>query len=467
MIRNSSLPTKIEAIGGRVVYLHNTINSHFLVMGILGLVVYQLFFGLEFSIGFLFYILLISLFYWLVFKLGDFYWTFLLFGPLFFGLLIFGNDPGPVISLMLINIILFFATQLIFFGLVYVLILKDLTTPLRIAANSVLTLAPTTASFWVSLFFTSLFNLTLIYRPRPVGLKGGLFFFSLVLAGALGRKALPRNRDQVFRNPKPKEGPKIKRVILLNIDGCSLKKFRQAGTPNLDKLKKEGAFFVNGAETVYRGLTNPAFSSILTGTTPEIHGVTDNNLGLKVKTKALPDIVRTIIYGCVHMEQFAKKDWPVRVVSLTRYGFKADEVVLKWLKRDLKQNRARFYVVDLSSVDLAGHGYGSYSRQYSDQIERADRLIGQTIDWLKKKKFFKDSLVIVTSDHGMKMIDHAYLLFEEEKYVPLLMLGAGVKNGKKIKKVPSIMDLAPTISFCLGVDYPEKMKARVLEEVIV
>ncbi|MFC1727432.1 alkaline phosphatase family protein [Patescibacteria group bacterium] len=123
-------------------------------------------------------------------------------------------------------------------------------------------------------------------------------------------------------------------------------------------------------------------------------------------------------------------------------------------------------MVDLSSVDMAGHAYGSYSSQYLNQIERADKLIGQTIAWLEKKNYLKSSLVIVASDHGMKAIDHAYLLFEEEKIVPLIFYGAGVKKGIVVKSRPLIMDLAPTIAYALGVEYPEKMRARVLEEVL-
>ena len=458
--------TKLEAIGGRILYLHNTINSHFLIMGISGLAVYGLVFGAELSVGFLLYALLVSLFYWLVFKLGDFGWLFLFFAPLLGGLLVPSGAWGLALNLLLVNIVLFFLTQLVFFGMVYVLIMKDPSMPFRIAFNSLLTVTPTAASFVVSLFFTSLFNLTLLFQPSPLTFRGSALFLLVMAAGWLSRKVLPKNRNQVFPKPKKKFKPAVKRVIFLNIDGCSLKKFRQAKTPCLDRLAKEGTWYVNGAQTIYRGLTNPAFASILTGTLPSIHGVVDNNLGAKIKTRALPDIVETIIYGSVHMEQFAKKDWQARIVSLTKHGFGADEVVLRWLKEDLKKDKARFYLVDLSSVDLAGHGFGSYSQPYRQQIERADRLIGETVAWLKKENYFQDSLVIVASDHGMKVIDHAYLLFEEEKYVPLFMLGAGVKKGERIKQVPSIMDLAPTISYCLGVDYPEKMRAGVLEEAL-
>jgi len=439
------------------------------MMGALGVLVYHFLLApvwLNLA-NWLFYVFITAVFFYFCFRLADFYFIYLLFGPLIFYLFFqaVGPDYTPALQLFGINVILFFVTQFIFFGMAYIIILKDFTTPPRIAFNSLITLASTTASFWVSLFFTSLFSSSLLYRPQP--LAGGwhlAFFAAVLLAGGLTRLFLPANRQIEFALPKPLSRP-VKRVILLNIDGCSLKKFLQVKKPYFEKLTKQGVFFQNGAATVYRGLTNPAFASILTGTVPKIHGVTDNNLGSRVKTRALPDIVKTIIYGCVHMEQFAKKQWQVRVVSLPKYGFRADNLVLKWLKNDIVSNRARLFVADLSSVDMAGHAYGSYSKEYLFQIKRADRLIGSFINWLKAKKYWQDSLVIISSDHGMKIIDHTYLLFSEEKWVPLFFCGGLAKAGILFKSQPSIMDIAPTISYALGVDYPKKMKARVLKEI--
>ena len=463
---------KIENFLGRILYLHNTINTHFILMGFLGVFVYHFLVSAIFNnqnfFSWFIYSLVVSVFLYFCFKLADFYWLFLLAGPifcwLFFGINNFELEPA--LNLTFINIVLFFLTQFVFFGMVYILILRDLTTPLRIAFNSLLTLASTTASFWMSLFFTSFFSFSLLYQPNPISQSQSRWFFiSIFLAALFIRPFVPQNRDQQYNLPKRKNPKPIKRVVLLNIDGCSFQKFSQAKTVFINNLKKKSVFFNRGALTVYRGLTNPAFASILTGTTPKIHRVVDNNLGSRIKTRALPDIISTIIYGSVHMKQFAKKDWRVKVVSLPKYGFKADEVVLKWVKKDIETDRARLFIIDLSSVDMAGHAYGSYSKEYTKQIERADQLIAGLIKWLVKRRYLRNSMVIVSSDHGMKIIDHTYLSFKEEREVPLLFYGPGVKKGKIINSQPSIMDIAVTISYALGINYPEKTKAMVLKEI--
>jgi arylsulfatase A-like enzyme len=55
--------------------------------------------------------------------------------------------------------------------------------------------------------------------------------------------------------------------------------------------------------------------------------------------------------------------------------------------------------------------------------------------------------------------------YEYDQHVPLLLAGAGVKPGEYRMEV-SPVDLAPTISSILGIEFPPKRDGRVLEEAI-
>ena len=66
--------------------------------------------------------------------------------------------------------------------------------------------------------------------------------------------------------------------------------FKELDLPAARRLEKEGTSVENGAQTVYRALTNPAFASILTATPPTVHGVKNNNFGQSIRVQGLPDI---------------------------------------------------------------------------------------------------------------------------------------------------------------------------------
>jgi 2-polyprenyl-3-methyl-5-hydroxy-6-metoxy-1,4-benzoquinol methylase len=66
----------------------------------------------------------------------------------------------------------------------------------------------------------------------------------------------------------------------------------------------------------------------------------------------------------------------------------------------------------------------------------------------------------------MYNIDHSYLLFDAEKYVPFILEGNGIARGKKIHGDVSIMDIGLTTCYLLGVPYPLRSKGRVLVEAI-
>ena len=184
--------------------------------------------------------------------------------------------------------------------------------------------------------------------------------------------------------------------------------------------------------------------------------------------QGIPDIVSTILYGSMHVKHFSKDEWETRIVSLpTTSIYGCDEVMVKEFKEDFTTSgETRFFVLDFSEADFLGHAYGSDSKNYKEAIQRVDKRIGGVVDWLQEDGRGDDTAVVVCSDHGMYNIDHSYLLFDEEKYVPFIMAGKGIARGRKIQGDVSIMDIGLTICYLLGIPYPMRSKGRVLVEAI-
>src|SRR5262245_26503478 len=224
--------------------------------------------------------------------------------------------------------------------------------------------------------------------------------------------------------------------------------------PFLHSLMERQAYAPEGAVTVYPALTNPAFASILTGAPPAVHGIRNNNLGQSLTLDALPDLVPAKLYGSVHMKHFSKPSWEVQWFSLVEHGAQqTEELLFAQLRQDVANRpELRLFIADISEVDFTGHSYGSYSRQYREAAARDDAHVRDFYAWLQESGHLADCTVIISSDHGLWINDHSYLLSEQEKFTPLIFLGPRVRNYR-LPGQPSIMDINANVSYLLGVRY--------------
>jgi type I phosphodiesterase/nucleotide pyrophosphatase len=454
---------KVEDFCTRVLYFNNTLDTYFLIGSFLSL----LLIGSAGPHLALFVPVLAGLY--VCFKLADFYPVYLLFTPLFALCLLNVDGFSAAIGAKLLgaNVLVFVLIQFLFMGIPDSIVARDPTISVRKLYNSLFTIAPTTVSFLMSVYFSTLCALVLYFKPNPLRDRFALLLWlSLFAAAWVARRCKPKSFISATQLPQP-DRRVVDRVVVLNIDGCRLDRFYEAQLPLMDDLRANATYFEHGATTVYRALTNPAFVSILTGTTPDVHGVRDNNLGRRIRVEGLPDIVDTVLYGSMHVKHFSKPHWNTKIVSLPVHSvYRSDDVVFEWLREDLVQRTAtRLFVADLSEVDFLGHAYGSASRQYLEAIGRAGARIAQFLQWLDRQDGVPTA-VIISSDHGMVAIDHSYLLFDAEKYVPLFLRGHAIKKGNPLTFQTSIMDIAPTISYLLGARYPRSCSGKVILEAI-
>ena len=81
--------------------------------------------------------------------------------------------------------------------------------------------------------------------------------------------------------------------------------------------------------------------------------------------------------------------------------------------------------------------------------------------------YLEDAAVILMADHGQgRGIGAHGHLSEGERFVPFTMWGSGVAQGRVVEEPRSILDLAPTICYLLGVEPPEGSTGRVLKEAL-
>ena len=405
------------------------------------------------------------LFVYLCCAIADFHCCFLCSVPV---LIVFwlrsGQTFAGIGSTFLWMFIFTSAVQIVGMGIPNAVASRDITVPFRMYLNSFVILAPTTISLPVTLAFQLIMIETIqttVHQPFSIIVIGSAI---VLFVSSVATRIIIRPPDLPPAHHPQQSKPLYRRVVLLNIDGLGFSAYSKAQAPFLHHCAEEFASATTGAQTVYKAFTNPAFASILTGTTPDKHRIYNNNFGQSIKTEALPDFVDTRLYGSMHVKHFSRPAWNVTLVSLVELGHdKADNALVYQLKNDMKKHgETQFWVVDLSLVDYTGHAWGGYTKRYKNAITATDAIIKEFFVWCYKERMLEDTLFIISSDHGLFIGEHAYKIFKEEALVPLIFVGANIGTGT-LPGNASITDIAANVSYCLGKPYCKGSGGRVFD----
>jgi arylsulfatase A-like enzyme len=103
---------------------------------------------------------------------------------------------------------------------------------------------------------------------------------------------------------------------------------------------------------------------------------------------------------------------------------------------------------------------------YDAEIMFVDNLLGTLFQMLKDTGILKDTILIITSDHGEEFkehgdFDHLPKLYDELIHVPLIIYDADLES-RRIDAVVSLIDIAPTILDLLEFDPIDKWQGRSL-----
>ena len=88
---------------------------------------------------------------------------------------------------------------------------------------------------------------------------------------------------------------------------------------------------------------------------------------------------------------------------------------------------------------------------YANEVEWYDTQVGRAIKILNDKGFLENTLVVVTSDHGMPFPRVKGQIYEEGFHIPLIVYWKGkILPGRRVNDFVSFSDLAPTFMEVVG-----------------
>jgi predicted AlkP superfamily pyrophosphatase or phosphodiesterase len=260
----------------------------------------------------------------------------------------------------------------------------------------------------------------------------------------------------------------VKHVVVIGVDGMSPDGIRKASTPHIDALIKNGAHTFK-AQAVMPSVSSPNWASMIMGASPAEHEITSNDwerTDIKDKTycggkkgEAFPTIFKVIRDSNPEADIACFHDWDgfgrlvEPGVATLMADTRGEDRTAREAATYLAANKPKFTFIHLDHVDHAGHEYGHGSKEYYASVEKADNLIGELLNSLKKANILNQTLVLVTADHGGKGKGHGGDT-PEERDIPWLISGPGVKKGSTITEPVNTYDTAATVAYIFGSKIP-------------
>ncbi len=305
-------------------------------------------------------------------------------------------------------------------------------------------------------------------RQRRVLVILGLVAVAVIGAALLGWR--------FARESSPVTGP----ILLVSIDPLRADRLGVYGgggpaTPHLDQLAGDGVVFTRAS--THSASSLPAHLSLLTGQLPFEHGVRDDvgfRLADDVETLAARlasrgfstgGAVSTVLLdprtgadrGFSHFD--AERPRPAAAPlsapdPLERDSAATARAAVAWL--DAQESPRLFYLLQLNGVaapPVAATAPGSargLGNSEAQAVGAADAALGSVLDSLRRKGWYDDALVMVTSAHGGSPDSggdpgRGYTLEDPVRRVPFVVKMPGEPEARQVVTPLQHIDIAPTV----------------------
>ncbi|WP_338787253.1 sulfatase [Metabacillus sp. FJAT-53654] len=127
-----------------------------------------------------------------------------------------------------------------------------------------------------------------------------------------------------------------------------------------------------------------------------------------------------------------------------------------------------YYFVQ-ESEEVVEHG----KYEYAALLSMCDNYLGRVMDMMDEHDMWKDTMLIVNTDHGYLLGEHGWWsksvmpIYDEIAHTPLFVWDPRLKiKGERRQSIVQTVDLAPTLLEFFGVALPDNMDGKPLRQVI-
>ncbi|MEM9645310.1 MAG: alkaline phosphatase family protein [Planctomycetota bacterium] len=274
---------------------------------------------------------------------------------------------------------------------------------------------------------------------------------------------------------------KSPKVLMIGIDGLRGDALRKAETPHLDRLIQDGVVdyatkVVSADVTQSDTVSGPGWTTFLTGTWADRHGVLDNSFDGRDRDaaphcfhlikEAQPKMRTASFVNWIPINTHVTTDADVHVGVLpppksdgneSKDYAAADKRIATLAADVLANDPVDVVFAYFGAVDESGHANGFHPSvpTYVSQIEVVDEHVGQLWSAVRSRASYaeEDWIVVVSSDHGGEGTGHgggrqkAVVL-----QVPMIVSGEAAAAGEGIGREAATVDVVAVVLKHLGVE---------------
>jgi arylsulfatase A-like enzyme len=136
-----------------------------------------------------------------------------------------------------------------------------------------------------------------------------------------------------------------------------------------------------------------------------------------------------------------------------------DEIKVNLSKLSRKKNYYSKLLFTEEGRNLSKYEQRYLKMLYEKEVESVDERVGFIVKALQHKDLLDSTYIIFTSDHGELFGEHGEWnhsnnFYEELLHIPLIITGPGIPQGKRIKKIVSLLDVIETLKDLLRIEFP-------------
>jgi predicted AlkP superfamily pyrophosphatase or phosphodiesterase len=242
-------------------------------------------------------------------------------------------------------------------------------------------------------------------------------------------------------------------VVILSEDGLRPDALMEAKAPVHELLMREGAFTLH-ARTIRQASTLPSHAAMLSGFDVAEHGLSWNSWQPERGFIKVPTVFSVATAAGKQSAAFVGKRklehiaQPGSVTLFSNPGYLCPKVAAE-AAAYFRQNRPQIEFVHFSDPDSLGHSVGWMSSDQLAAIGHSDRCLGVLLEGIRAAGVADRTLLIISADHGGSGRNHSGAR-EEDRVIPWIAWGAGVRRGHRIAQAVSTVDTAATTLWALG-----------------
>jgi len=267
--------------------------------------------------------------------------------------------------------------------------------------------------------------------------------------------------------PVTEKAPIAKHVIVVSEDGMRPDALFKAPANFHQRMMKSAAFSLD-AQTIRHASTLPSHAAMLSGFDVHDHGLTWNswqpNRGF-IKVPTIFQAAKEAGKGSaafVGKKKLAHIIRPGVVDVFARPGYLCHKIAEAAADYFLK-HRPQIEFVHFSDPDSGGHSSGWMSDVQMKAVRNSDRCLETLVEAVANSELARDTVIIVSSDHGGKGHSHSGRI-REDRLIPWIAWGAGVRPGYEIQGEVSTLDTAATALWVLGHKVPSALPGHPIKE---